>query len=105
MTAMIVAFGCDHAGFPLKPRILEAITDAGHEVLDCGAMEVIPDDDYPDYARAVGEALTAGRAEKGVIVCGSATVILAMGAGRRAAAGIRAYLGLAAAEPSASRAA
>lgn len=68
---MIVAFGCDHAGFPLRPRILQAIADAGHEVLDCGARELIPDDDYPDYARAVGAAVTDGRAERGVIVCGS----------------------------------
>lgn len=68
---MIVAFGCDHAGFPLKPRILRAIADAGHEALDCGAHERIPDDDYPDYARAVGTAVTAGRAERGVLVCGS----------------------------------
>lgn len=68
---MIVAFGCDHAGFPLRPRILRAIADAGHEVHDCGARELIPDDDYPDYARAVGTAVTDGRAERGVIVCGS----------------------------------
>ncbi|MGH7570842.1 MAG: ribose 5-phosphate isomerase B [Gemmatimonadota bacterium] len=68
---MIVAFGCDHAGFPLKARLLEAIADAGHELLDCGAHEVIPDDDYPDYARAVGTAIVAGRAERGIIVCGS----------------------------------
>lgn len=68
---MIVAFGCDHAGFPLKPRILRAIADAGHEALDCGAHERIPDDDYPDYARAVGTAVTAGQAERGVLVCGS----------------------------------
>lgn len=68
---MIVAFGCDHAGFPLKARLLDAITDAGHEALDCGAHELIPDDDYPDYARAVGEAVTGGRAERGVLVCGS----------------------------------
>ena len=68
---MIVAFGCDHAGFPLKPRLLEAIAAAGHEVLDCGAYEVIPDDDYPDYARAVGAAVATGRAERGIIACGS----------------------------------
>ena len=68
---MIVAFGCDHAGFPLRPRILRAIADAGHEILDCGARQLIPDDDYPDYARAVGTAVTDGRAERGVIVCGS----------------------------------
>jgi ribose 5-phosphate isomerase B len=68
---MIVAFGCDHAGFPLKPRLLDAIAGAGHEVLDCGAHELDPDDDYPDYARAVGEAVAGSRAERGVIVCGS----------------------------------
>jgi ribose 5-phosphate isomerase B len=71
MTSMIVAFGCDHAGFPLKSRLFDAIADGGHEVLDCGARELIPDDDYPDYARAVGDALMAGRADRGVIVCGS----------------------------------
>lgn len=68
---MIVAFGCDHAGFPLKTRLLDAIAEAGHEILDCGAHEVISDDDYPDYARAVGSAVVAGHAERGIIVCGS----------------------------------
>ena len=68
---MIVAIGCDHAGYPLKPRIFRAIEEAGHEVLDCGAHELVPDDDYPDYARAVGEALIDGRAQRGILVCGS----------------------------------
>ena len=68
---MIVAFGCDHAGFPLKARLLRAIAEAGHETLDCGAHELDPDDDYPDYAQAVGEAVAARRAERGVIACGS----------------------------------
>lgn len=68
---MIVAIGCDHAGLSLKPRILEAIADARHEVLDCGALALDPDDDYPDYARRVGEAILAGRAERGILVCGS----------------------------------
>lgn len=68
---MIVALGCDHAGFPLKERIVAAIEAEGHAVLDCGARELAPDDDYPDYARAVGEALVAGDADRGVLVCGS----------------------------------
>jgi ribose 5-phosphate isomerase B len=68
---MIVAVGCDHAGYALKPRIFRAIEEAGHEVLDCGAYELDPDDDYPDYARAVGQALIDGRAGRGVLVCGS----------------------------------
>jgi ribose 5-phosphate isomerase B len=68
---MIVAVGCDHAGYTLKPRIFRAIEEAGHEILDCGAYELDPEDDYPDFARAVGEALIDGRAERGVLLCGS----------------------------------
>jgi len=68
---MIVALGCDHAGFALKQGVAEAIRDAGHEVLDCGAFELMPGDDYPDFAAAVARAVLAGRAERGVIVCGS----------------------------------
>lgn len=68
---MIVALGCDHAGYPLKSRVVRAIEEAGHEVLDCGAYALDPDDDYPDFARAVGVALLEGRAERGVLVCGS----------------------------------
>jgi ribose 5-phosphate isomerase B len=68
---MIVAFGCDHAGLPLKPRVIEAVVAGGHQVLDCGADELDPDDDYPDYARAVGRAVVEKRAERGVLVCGS----------------------------------
>jgi ribose 5-phosphate isomerase B len=68
---MIVALGCDHAGFALKQGVAGAIRAAGHEVLDCGAFELTPDDDYPDFAAAVARAILAGRAERGVIVCGS----------------------------------
>jgi RpiB/LacA/LacB family sugar-phosphate isomerase len=68
---MIVALGCDHAGLPLKPRVARAIEVAGHEVLDCGASHLDPEDDYPDFARAVGKALLEERAERGVLVCGS----------------------------------
>lgn len=67
---MIVALGCDHAGFPLKARVAQEVAAAGHEVLDCGALDAAPSD-YPDVARAVSEAVRAGRAERGVLVCGS----------------------------------
>lgn len=70
-TGSVIALGCDHAGFPLKPRISQAIRSAGHEILDCGAFEIVPDDDYPDYARVVGNAIAGGRAERGILVCGS----------------------------------
>ncbi len=68
---MIVAIGADHAGFALKATILETIEAAGHEVLDCGPDHVVPGDDYPDYAESVGRAVVDGRAERGVLVCGS----------------------------------
>jgi ribose 5-phosphate isomerase B len=67
---MRVAFGCDHAGFPLKKRLVAEIERLGHTVVDCGAMDATPSD-YPDFAKAVGEAITAGKAERGVLCCGS----------------------------------
>jgi ribose 5-phosphate isomerase B len=68
---MIVALGSDHGGFPLKGTIADAIRAAGHNVLDCGAMEHAPDDDYPDFASAVSQAVVDGRAQRGVLICGS----------------------------------
>jgi ribose 5-phosphate isomerase B len=68
---MVIAVGCDHAGFPLKEHVVEQIRAAGHEAVDCGALALKPGDDYPDYALAVGEAIRDGRAERGIIVCGS----------------------------------
>jgi ribose 5-phosphate isomerase B len=68
---MKVALGTDHAGFPLKRAVVEAIEAANGHVVDCGAYSVVPDDDYPDFAAAVANAVLEGRAERGVIVCGS----------------------------------
>lgn len=68
---MIVAVGTDHAGFALKPTILDAIRSAGHEPLDCGAFEIVPGDDYPDFAEHVARAVLDGQAERGVLLCGS----------------------------------
>jgi ribose 5-phosphate isomerase B len=86
---MRVAIGADHGGFELKQRLVEVLRDAGDEVLDLGAHSVESGDDYPDYARAVSRAVVEGKAERGVLVCGS-------GAGASIAAnkirGIRAAL-------------
>ncbi len=68
---MRVAIGCDHGGFPLKQVIVKELQGLGHTVRDCGAFTLIPDDDYPEYARAVGQALQRGEAERGVLICGS----------------------------------
>jgi ribose 5-phosphate isomerase B len=67
---MIVACGFDHAGFPLRERLLGLISDSGHEILDLGTDRPEPID-YPDKALEVGHAVVSGAAERGIIVCGS----------------------------------
>jgi ribose 5-phosphate isomerase B len=67
---MVVACGFDHAGFPLRDRLLMVVTSAGHQVLDLGTNSREPVD-YPDKALAVGRAVVSGEAERGIIVCGS----------------------------------
>lgn len=68
---MIVAIGTDHAGWPIKAVAIQALAAAGHEVLDCGAYAEDPGDDYPDFAAAVARAVRDGRAQRGIILCGS----------------------------------
>jgi ribose 5-phosphate isomerase B len=67
---MQIALGCDHAGFPLKQAVATAIVAAGHGVVDCGTDSEAPVD-YPDFAVAVADAVAEGRAERGIILCGS----------------------------------
>jgi len=67
---MKIVIGSDHAGFPLKNVIGDLIRSLGHSVLDVGAFNENPSD-YPDFAEAVGRAVLDGRAERGVLVCGS----------------------------------
>jgi ribose 5-phosphate isomerase B len=68
---MRVAVAFDHRGVKLRPRILEAIETAGHEVVDLGTDAPEPRIDYPDKALEVGEAIRGGDAERAVLVCGS----------------------------------
>src|SRR5947207_14616107 len=67
---MKLAFGCDHAGFALKKLLIDEARTLGHEIVDCGAFDERPSD-YPDFAKAVGEAVVGGQAERAVLVCGS----------------------------------
>ena len=68
---MKVAFAADHAGWMLRARVFAELSAQGHELLDCGPSAMEPGDDYPDRAAAVGRAIVDGRAERGVVVCGS----------------------------------
>jgi RpiB/LacA/LacB family sugar-phosphate isomerase len=67
---MKVVIGADHAGFELKNAVGVLLASMGHEVLDVGAYNELPSD-YPDFAEAVGHAVLDGRAERGVLICGS----------------------------------
>jgi RpiB/LacA/LacB family sugar-phosphate isomerase len=67
---MTVAFAADHAGFDMKQWLLAALAEDGHELVDLGTNNRDPVD-YPDFARALGEAILGGRAERGILVCGS----------------------------------
>ena len=67
---MRLAIGADHAGFPLKQSLIPFLESLGHNVLDLGTNSTDPVD-YPDYAEAVGLAVLDGRAERGILICGS----------------------------------
>ncbi len=62
--------GSDHAGFALKNSVGDVLRSLGHQVLDVGAFNENPSD-YPDFAEAVGRAVLGGKAERGVLICGS----------------------------------
>src|SRR5260370_33186340 len=63
--------GGDDAGFQLKPHVVGGLGRSGHEPVDVGPATLDPADDYPDYGRPVAEAVSAGRARRGVLTCGT----------------------------------
>jgi len=67
---MKLVIGSDHAGFELKNAMGDLLRGLGHAVLDVGAFNTNPSD-YPDFAEAVGRAVLDGKAERGVLICGS----------------------------------
>lgn len=67
---MKIVVGSDHAGFQLKNALGDLVRSLGHSVLDVGAFNENPSD-YPDFAEAVGTAILEGRAERGILICGS----------------------------------
>lgn len=67
---MRIGMGADHAGYLLKDQLVAMLRDAKHDVTDFGTNGPAAVD-YPDFAQAVGEALIAGKAERGIVICGS----------------------------------
>jgi len=67
---MRVVLGSDHAGYELKQQLVEYVRELGHEVLDVGTNDT-SSVDYPDFSEAVGIAVIDGRADRGILLCGS----------------------------------
>ncbi len=85
---MNVAVAFDHRGVHLRDVVLETLRGGGHEIVDLGTDTDAVRIDYPDKAREIGDAVLDGRAERGVLVCGSgvgASVAACKIAGIRAA--------------------
>ena len=67
---MRIAIGADHAGFEMKRDLARGLATAGYEVIDLGTDSPAPVD-YPDISEAVAQAVRGGRADRGILVCGS----------------------------------
>jgi len=70
---MRVAFSADHAGAAMKDALIQRLraTELGHELIDLGGDGSDPNDDYPDFAQRLGEAVRGGTADRGILICGS----------------------------------
>ena len=68
---MRVGIATDHGGFILKEELLAQLRTTGHHVIDFGAHELNPEDDYPDMVVPLAQAVAAGRVDRGVAICGS----------------------------------
>jgi ribose 5-phosphate isomerase B len=67
---MKIVVGSDHAGFPMKAEMLAFLREQGHEIEDVGSYDPHPVD-FPDIARKVAAAITSGKAERGLMICGT----------------------------------
>ena len=67
---MKIAVASDHRGFAIKSKILQMITEAGHEAIDLGT-DSIESVDYPDFAGQVAKSVSSGTIDRGILICGS----------------------------------
>src|SRR3546814_16977109 len=71
MAVKSIAIAADHAGFALKASLAEELKSTEYEVIDFGTRDGTTSVDYPDFGKAVAEAVTSGKADAGVVVCGT----------------------------------
>ena len=70
MNITTIAIGCDHAGYPYKSSIAEMLQEMGIEILDFGT-DSLDSVDYPDFVHPVSESIETGKAQLGIVICGS----------------------------------
>ncbi len=68
---MRIGIAADHGGFELKELLVKALRDLGYEVMDFGASGLNPEDDYPDFVTPLAKAVSDGKVDRGVAICGS----------------------------------
>jgi ribose 5-phosphate isomerase B len=68
---MRIGIATDHGGFWLKEDLLSRLAEAGHEVVDFGALSLNPGDDYPDVVIPLARSVASGEVDRGIAVCGS----------------------------------
>ena len=68
---MKIAVGADHAGYVAKEPVKALLESQGHEVVDVGAHEMDPSDDYPDIAKVLADTVANGDVDRGIMLCGS----------------------------------
>jgi ribose 5-phosphate isomerase B len=66
-----IGIAADHGGFHLKRQLIEDLKTQGYEVMDFGAYDLTPEDDYPDFIVPLAKAVARGEVERGVAICGS----------------------------------
>jgi ribose 5-phosphate isomerase B len=66
-----VGIAADHGGFDLKEQLADDLRRGEYEVLDFGAYELLPGDDYPDYVIPLAQAVAKGEVARGIAICGS----------------------------------
>jgi RpiB/LacA/LacB family sugar-phosphate isomerase len=68
---MRIGIAADHGGFTMKERMAAALTSAGHEVTNFGALQLDPTDDFPDFIIPLAKAVVGGQVERGIALCSS----------------------------------
>lgn len=66
---MTIYIGADHGGFKLKSQLLQYLEKVGHAVIDCGNKTYEPEDDYPDFSKAVADKVVSDKNSRGILIC------------------------------------